>query len=242
MTSAREASSRHYLDELDLQAAGRHFRQAAHEAETGGDRLGDIARRELRDGWETMNGLMESRPWPGGRRARHAADFTEWDGVKKLVGDTVHKVAEQAPVGWRATTEALLDENPSFARLSDRELRDDARIHADFARRYGRYALRDPTLPLAAQDGKQAIRQVGMVGRDAFEVARRTVGDRTLLPVGRLVFGASRREGAELLGAAAIAGASAAAGIALLEHEVRAVRRCRAQRNKSSSRRQAGQV
>lgn len=77
MTSAREASSRHYLDELDLQAAVRHFRQAAHEAETGGDRLGDIARRELHDEWETMNGLMESRPWPGGGRARHAADFTE---------------------------------------------------------------------------------------------------------------------------------------------------------------------
>lgn len=81
------------------------------------------------------------------------------------------------------------------------------------------------------------------------------------LPVGRLVFrtrGVPGRETeatrsaaravpvdgshhtAELVGAAAIAGASAAAGIAILEHEVRAVRRHRARRDSSSSPRQIG--
>lgn len=50
-------------------------------------------------------------------------------------------------------------------------------LHADFAKRYAKYAWRDPTLNDALQDGTQAVRQGGMYARDAFEVTRRQARD-----------------------------------------------------------------
>lgn len=54
-------------------------------------------------------------------------------------------------------------------------------LHANFAKRYAKYAWRDPTVNYALQDGTQAVRQGGMYARDAFEVTRRRARDEFFL-------------------------------------------------------------
>lgn len=67
--------------------------------------------------------------------------------------------------------------DPFLAEYSTHDLQNGMALHGDLAKRYAKYAWRDPTLNYALQDGTRAVRQGGMYARDAFEVTRRQARD-----------------------------------------------------------------
>lgn len=73
----RDESSRRYLDRLDAQTALRHLDTAVHEAGRAGERAGDIARRELKHGWNTVDRKLENSTLAGSGPGGSPFAFTE---------------------------------------------------------------------------------------------------------------------------------------------------------------------
>ena len=80
--SRRDESSRRYLNRLDAQTALRHLDTAAHEVGRAGERAGDLARRELKHGWNTVDRQMEDSTLAGSGPGGSPFAFTE---VRRLL-------------------------------------------------------------------------------------------------------------------------------------------------------------
>ncbi|KAG0662497.1 hypothetical protein C6P46_003237 [Rhodotorula mucilaginosa] len=174
-------TSRKYLNDLDRRTAIEHLHHAVDDTALAAHRFGDIVRRDGEDVWKRFDRRMEDSRWPGGGPNRHAADFTEWDGMKKLAADAYHEADADVTSLRSRLKQSSIIRNPFLDEYSTHDLQNRMALHAGFAKRYAKYAWRDPTLNYALQDGTQAVRQGGMYARDAFEVTRRQARDALFL-------------------------------------------------------------
>lgn len=75
--AGRDETGRRYLDRLDAQTALQHLQTAAHATELAGLRASDIARRELKHGWDTLDRKMEDSTLVGSGQQGSPFAFTE---------------------------------------------------------------------------------------------------------------------------------------------------------------------
>ncbi|GAA6054251.1 hypothetical protein JCM3770_005144 [Rhodotorula araucariae] len=166
--SSRDDVGRDYLTRLDAQTALHHLETAAHEAAQAGRRAADIARRELQHDLERFGEVVEDSPALISGLNGSQFGSTRWDGLKSVAQNALAEGARDVQA-VRARLQHLPEVlgNP-YPSSSTSNLEKGVRLHGQFAERY---------LGYAAKDAGEALRQAGMAGRYAFEVARRRLLD-----------------------------------------------------------------
>lgn len=85
MSRRDDKSSRHYLDRLDAETALRHVTTAVRESVLASQHAGDIARRELQHGWDTVDHKVEDSTLLGSGAGGSPFAFTE---VRRLLSSS----------------------------------------------------------------------------------------------------------------------------------------------------------
>ncbi|GAA5983223.1 hypothetical protein JCM10908_000202 [Rhodotorula pacifica] len=229
-----QESSRLYLDDLDRRAAAVHLHRAAKETNLAVNPLVDIVRRDAHDAWQRFDHRMEDSRWLGGGPDRPVSDFTRWDDLKEFATDRIRdpflndSSTHDLQAGMhlhqdfakRYAKYAMHDSTPQTAFEDGTQAIRQTGMYARDAFEVGRREARDALIPMRERLLLKSGSGLGSAGAGsgaygvtsyAASMGGRESSDSSGRPINI----------AEGIGAAAVAGAAMAAGVALLRHEVK---------------------